>query len=896
MPVIYFTKEEPKLELIDTIIIIKASALNRAQMIKHYINPLVGLGISPDRIVATSIAYDMDNKLKAKDAKEQIARLLKGAATSNIKYIIFADATAYKYYLGVQTLKGIKGTVKEKEFLHDGVLHTFKATYIPNYQTLEYNPSNQVDLDLGLTAVSLLVQNKASLFSASQIHSAEYITEPEQCIKVLEKLQNHLLLAADLETTSLRFDQAKVLTIGFAWSQHDGVVLHINKDPILLKHLGNFFETTDSTIIWWNKPYDVKVLVAQIYMRNLSDLTGMRRGLAICENHHDAQAISFVVQNTVEDLSMKLKDQAYSYLGDYGIDVDDAETVPLSELMEYNLKDALGTFHLFNRDFPLLCATPSLFKFYSELLLPSQTVTMEMELTGLPIDLSKVQALSRLVNNSNAKLINKLRNMPKVIEANWLIARRKADEDNITLKTKIRTPSEKFELFNPNSGAQLQVLLYEILQLPVLGLTEKKQPSTSVKILHRLNELDLDSTSKEVIHTLISISELSGIISTFIPAFLTKNIHRNTENEIIPVMHTLNGNLNTTKVQSLRLSSSDPNLQNLPSGSAYGKKVKECFVAPTGWVIAGIDFASLEDRIKALRTLDPALTEVYTKGYDGHSLKTSKYWPIKFKDHQKPLSGKAYKVVKDDVVKYILEAELEPGQEAEEISLDDWHVHKVNSIKNEFEFDRNRSKPITFALSYKGNAHTLVAKSGFSQEEADSIYDNYMQMHKVSTEWEQMITQEAANKGYIELAFGARLKVGALEGFIITPKLSPHLQGIVRSIANAIIQSYGLLLSRALVDFRRRLTASEFSSDVLLLNCIHDSAYLLIREDSNAIEWVNKNIVECFSWKELPELCNIDIPLTAELEIGKSWASLHTIPNNATPLQITTILKGLENA
>jgi DNA polymerase-1 len=108
----------------------------------------------------------------------------------------------------------------------------------------------------------------------------------------------------------------------------------------------------------------------------------------------------------------------------------------------------------------------------------------------------------------------------------------------------------------------------------------------------------------------------------------------------------LYGNFNLGGTVSGRLSSSDPNLQNLPANSKYAKLIKSAFQAPDGWLFAGLDFASLEDRISALTTKDPNKLTVYLEGFDGHSLRAQAYFTEKMPDIERaPLGAKCYKAM-----------------------------------------------------------------------------------------------------------------------------------------------------------------------------------------------------------------------------------------------------------
>jgi len=127
----------------------------------------------------------------------------------------------------------------------------------------------------------------------------------------------------------------------------------------------------------------------------------------------------------------------------------------------------------------------------------------------------------------------------------------------------------------------------------------------------------------KLLKALIELSAVEKILSTFISAFKEKSIIKDNG------YYYLHGSFNLGGTKSMRLSSSDPNLTNLPSGSKYGKLIKTCFVAPNNYIFAGADFDSLEDKVSALTTKDPNKLKVYEDGYCGHCLRAYAY----FKEH-----------------------------------------------------------------------------------------------------------------------------------------------------------------------------------------------------------------------------------------------------------------------
>lgn len=358
----------------------------------------------------------------------------------------------------------------------------------------------------------------------------------------------------------------------------------------------------------------------------------------------------------------------------------------------------------------------------------------------------------------------------------------------------------------------------------------------------------------KILKCLITLSELSTIINTFFKAFLEKPIPKDATQ-----ITYLFGNFNLGGTLSGRMSSSKINLQNLPSsGSIYSKIVKECFVAPEGWLFVGIDFDSLEDKVSALTTKDPNKIRVYTDGYDGHCLRAYAYF----------------------------------GSQMPDISNT---VISINSIKNKYPNLRQDSKVPTFALTYDGTWRTLVKNIGMSEKQAKSIESNYHELYKVSDEWVHTKLVQASIDGYVTTAFGLRVRTPILNQVIFGAEGMPkEAAGEGRTAGNALGQGYGLLNNRAGIEFQEKLFESEFKHSILPIAHIHDAQYFLVKQDIDTLHWFNKTIVKCVSWQELPELVHSQVKLSGACELFyPSWANPHDIPVEASRDDIAALFTTL---
>lgn len=312
-------------------------------------------------------------------------------------------------------------------------------------------------------------------------------------------------------------------------------------------------------------------------------------------------------------------------------------------------------------------------------------------------------------------------------------------------------------------------------------------------------------------------------------------------------MVTLHGSFNLGGTKSGRQSSSGPNLQQIPStGTVYAKPIKKCFKAPPGWIYCGADFKSLEDRISALTTKDPNKLKVYTEGYDGHCLRAFSYFGDQMPDIQ-------------DTVK------------------------SINSIEDKYPSLRQDSKGPTFALTYQGTWRTLVKNFGIDEEMAKKIEARYHKLYQVSDDWVQNKLVEASRRGYVELAFGLRLRTPILKQVVYGSRsMPPEAHKEAKTAGNALGQGYGLLNTRAGNEFMERVWTSDHALDILPVAQIHDALYFLVRDRYSTVKWLNDNLIECMEWNELSEIQHDEVKLGANLELYfPTWADGISIPNGA---------------
>lgn len=215
-------------------------------------------------------------------------------------------------------------------------------------------------------------------------------------------------------------------------------------------------------------------------------------------------------------------------------------------------------------------------------------------------------------------------------------------------------------------------------------------------------------------------------------------------------------------------------------------------------------------------------------------------------------------------------------------------VESINSIKVKFPEVRQDSKAPTFALTYQGMWMTLVKNCGFTEEVAKQIERNYHELYKVSDAWVQAKLDEAAQKGFVEVAFGLRVRTPLLSRSIRGSSYTPYeTEAEGRTAGNALGQSYGQLTNRALREFMKKVRVSPYRNLIKPVAMIHDAIYLMIADRLDVVTWVNKELVKAMQWQELPEIQHDTVKIGAGLEIFyPTWANAIEIPNDTKSEEI----------
>ena len=854
-----------------TAILIKESALKRNGIKENYINKC---GLSEKGLIAFDLNYDGKKKPSAAIRKTYLATLLKGINKLNITHILCADTEYFKTLTGIQNTASVIGYVypcKIAGFEHINIVYTF------NYQILFHKPDYIKKIQMSVDTIKNHQEGTFVELGTGIIHSQSYPNTIEAIRDALAQLHQYPALSADFEAFSLKHHNSGIGTCAFAWDENNGIAFSCDYKPLpepinvlsakgfktpkwlhgeevfnkeVRALLKEFFETYQGKLIWHNISYDAYIAVYQLWMGDLLDQEGLLTGLDIMTKKFDCtKLITYLATNSTAGNKLSLKEQAHEFAGSWGQDdIEDIRLIPEPDLLKYNLVDCLSTWYTYNKNYPIMVADEQEYlyeTYFKEFIVD----IIQMQLTGMCLSMPKVVEaevkLTKIHKDSLAKIIA----MPITQQFVKDNIDKEVVNRNAKYKQKVIDASDADFVFNPNSNPQMQEFLYEYLGLTVIDYTKGKQPACGNKTLEKLVHMARDATQVTILESLIDFIKVGKLLSAFIPAFKAAPLASDG-------YHYLFGSFNLGGTVSGRLSSSNPNMQNIPSSSTYAKIIKECFIAAKGWIFVGADSASLEDRIDTLLTKDPNKLKVYTDGYDGHCLRAYSYFGEYMPD--------------------IIDT-----------------VESINSIKKLYPDYRQDSKAPTFALTYQGTYITLMANCGFNENMSKSIEYNYHTMYQVSDEWKAVKIQQASDDGYTIVAFGLKIRTPLLAQVILGNNKTPYeAEAEGRTVGNAFGQSYGLMNSRSCNEINTKIRASKYRLDIKPASQIHDAGYWLVRDNLETLKFLNDAVGTAFSWQDLPEIAHDEVVLSGELDIFyPHWGAPTTLPNNISVTEIRDICK-----
>lgn len=860
-----------KIEMSSYPICLLVPTIRREEILKAYVEPH---NLDPDEVLVVDLHFtEGKKKTPMVEMKRYITEeLVPVWADMATQVVVVADADYFKALTGVTKVDVNLGYVLDSKFGPQ------KVVYVPSYRTIFYDPTRvRAKIAQGIDAMKAYLAGSYEAPGVSIIHFAEYPHTPEEIEAwLLKLLEMDVPLAADIEAFSLKHHSAGIGTISFAWSQHEGIAFAVDLGPdgqLIRDMLKIFFQNFRNKLLWHKIDYDVYVLIYQLFMKDITDNEGLLEGIEVMlrpGGWECTRLISYLATNSCAGNKLGLKDQAQEFSGNYALLDDDPDITkyPLNEVLQYNLIDTLSTWYVYDKHWDTLVRDRQL-EVYRDLFQPSIIDIIQMQLTGMPVDMEEVKRAKETLTDDYDDAIARIEGSAAVQRFNYRLVEKWVAAKNIEWKKKRTTVTETLELaktnpklmaeltFNPNSGPQLQDLLYGMLHLPVISYTDTKQPSVDGETIRALRN---HTSNQDVIAFLDAMSDhaaVSKILTTFIPAL--EGAVQGPDG-----WHYLFGGFNLAGTISGRLSSSNPNLQNLPANGKskkaklYAKIIKKCFAAPPGWMFVGLDFWSLEDRISALTTKDPNKLKVYTDGYDGHSLRAYTYY------------------------------------EEDMLGIDPNSVDSINSISKVFPNQRQESKTPTFLLTYQGTYIGMMAQCGFSKEKALKIEKRYHELYQVSDQWISAKLDEATKTGYVTIAFGLRLRTPKLAQVIRGTSKTPYeAEAEGRSAGNALGQSWCLLNSRAWNEFMGKVRKSPYRNQIRPCAQIHDAGYALVKDtaDAGALLYTNEHLVKAVEWQEHPDIQHDQVKLGGSLSIFyPNWGQEISIPNGAARNDIFQIV------
>ncbi|WP_394236063.1 DNA polymerase I [Pseudomonas anguilliseptica] len=599
------------------------------------------------------------------------------------------------------------------------------------------------------------------------------ILEQAQFDQWLEKLRNAELIAFDTETTGLDAQQAQLVGLSFAVKAGEaayipvahsymGVPSQLDRDAVL-KALKPILEDPNKAKVGQHAKYDINILA------NASTPIAVQ-GVAF-----DTMLESYVLDSTatrhdMDSLALKYLDHSnirFEDIAGKGAKQLTFDQIDLAQAAPYAAEDADVTLRLHQHLWSKLSAEPSLAKVLQEIEMPLVLVLARIERQGALVDANLLGLQS---NELGEKLV---------------ALERQAFE----------IAGEEFNLASPK---QLGVILYEKLGLPVLSKTAKGQASTAEAVLAELAEQDF-----ELPKVLMQYRSLSKLKSTYTDR-LPEQINPRT------------GRIHTSYHQAVaatgRLSSTDPNLQNIPIRTAEGRRIRQAFVAPKGYKLLAADYSQIELRIMAHLAKDESLLDAFRHGRDVHKATAAEVFGV-------PLEA----VTSDQ---------------------------------------RRSAKAINFGLIYGMSAFGLAKQIGCDRKQAQAYIDVYFARYPGVLAYMERTREQASEQGFVETLFGRRLYLPDIHA-----KNQALRKGAERTAINAPMQGTAAdIIKRAMVTVNNWLSESGLDAKVILQ--VHDELVLEVRED--LVEQVSEQIRPLMG-----NAAMLDVPLLVEVGVGDNWDEAH---------------------
>ena len=617
---------------------------------------------------------------------------------------------------------------------------------------------------------ALTQDNSDEALPAIQIDRSRYetlLTEAD-LNRWVDKLKQAKLFALDTETDNLDYMAANLVGISFALENGEAAYL-----PLQLDYLGAPKTLEKTTALTLLKPILENPTIQKVGQNFKYDLTIFaRNGIDVQGVTFDTMLESYVLNSTGRH---NMDDLAKRYLGHQTISFEEIagkgknqltfNQIPLEKAAEYAAEDADVTMKLQQVLWEKLSKEPTLEKLFKEMELPLLGVLSRMERRGVLIDSDALF----LQSNEIANRLSELEEQAYVLAG---------------------------QPFNLASTKQLQEILFDKLGLPVIQKTPKGAPSTNEEVLEEL------AFSHELPKVLVEHRGLSKLKSTY-------------TDKLPQMVNPQTGRVHTSYHQAVtatgRLSSSDPNLQNIPIRNEEGRRIRQAFIAREGFTVVAADYSQIELRIMAHLSQDQGLINAFTQGKDIHRSTAAEIFGV---------------------------------------SLDE-----VTSEQ------RRNAKAINFGLIYGMSAFGLSRQLGIGRADAQNYMDLYFKRYPGVQIFMHDIREKAKAQGYVETLFGRRLYLPD-----INSSNGMRRKAAERVAINAPMQGTAAdIIKRAMIQLDQKL---QNDPDIAMIMQVHDE--LVFEVLSEKVAFYSELIKT-----QMESAADLVVPLIVEVGQGTNWDEAH---------------------
>jgi len=599
----------------------------------------------------------------------------------------------------------------------------------------------------------------------------QIITNKDDFSRWLSALESAELFAFDTETTSLEYMQAKLVGLSFCIEAGKAAYVPVAHDYMdapeqlelswVLAQLKPLLESETHCKVGQNLKYDAHILANyDITLRGVKFDTMIESYCynSVATRHNmDALADKYLGIKTVhfEDIAGKGKKQLTF------------NEIELEKAGHYAAEDADITLRLHQAIYPKLAKLSRQLSVFSDIEMPLMPILTQMEQTGVLIDSDLLDQQSQYIGIRLSEL---------EVQAHNLAG----------------------HSFNLSSPKQLQQILFDELKIPVIKKTPKGAPSTAEEVLQ---DLALDYPLPKVILEHRGLSKLKSTYTDKLPLMIDKN----------------SGRVHTSYQQAVaatgRLSSTDPNLQNIPIRSEEGRKIRQAFIAPKDHKIVAIDYSQIELRIMAHLSNDAGLVSAFADGKDIHRATAAEIFSV-------PLT---------------------------EVSTE----------------QRRSAKAINFGLIYGMSAFGLSKQLGIGRKQAQEYMDVYFKRYPGVLTYMEETRQLASEQGFVETLYGRRLYLPDIKS-----KNQMRKKGAERAAINAPMQGTAAdIIKKAMLVVAQWLSENK-ALNVNMTMQVHDELIFEIHQD--LIDEVVPKLVTLMN-----NAVKLSVPLIAEFGVGDNWDEAH---------------------